>query len=49
MRTGIDGILQTRITLPISRYPVVPSRIMFNSGVDISERRLPGDSRLTRE
>lgn len=47
VRMRIDGILQTRMTLPISRYPAVASRIKLISGMDIAERRLPQDGRLT--
>lgn len=47
VRMRIDGILQSRITLPISRYPAVASRIKLISGMDIAERRLPQDGRVT--
>ena len=47
VRMRIDGILQTRMTLPISRYPAVASRIKLISGMHIAERRLPQDGRLT--
>ena len=47
VRMRIDGILQTRMTLPINRYPAVASRVKLISGMDIAERRLPQDGRLT--
>lgn len=47
VRLRIDGILHTRMTLPASRYPAVASRIKLISGMDIAERRLPQDGRLS--
>lgn len=47
VRMRIDGILRTRMTLPMSRYPAVASRVKLISGMDIAERRLPQDGRLS--
>ena len=47
VRMRIDGILQTRMTLPASRYPAVASRVKLISGMDIAERRLPQDGRMS--
>ncbi len=47
VRMRIDGILHSRMTLPASRYPAVASRVKLISGMDIAERRLPQDGRLT--
>ncbi|WP_147654075.1 GspE/PulE family protein [Vulcaniibacterium gelatinicum] len=47
VRFRIDGILHTRLTLPASRYPAVASRVKLISGMDIAERRLPQDGRLS--
>lgn len=47
VRMRIDGILHTRLTLPASRYPAVASRVKLISGMDIAERRLPQDGRLS--
>src|SRR5690606_24683415 len=47
VRLRIDGILHTRLTLPMSRYPAVASRVKLISGMDIAERRLPQDGRLS--
>jgi len=47
IRLRIDGILHMRLTLPASRYPAVASRVKLISGMDIAERRLPQDGRLS--
>jgi general secretion pathway protein E len=47
VRMRVDGILQTRLTLQPSRYPAVASRVKLISGMDIAERRLPQDGRLS--
>ena len=47
VRLRVDGILHTRLTLPMSRYPAVASRVKLISGMDIAERRLPQDGRLS--
>ena len=47
VRMRVDGILHTRMTLPASRYPAVASRVKLISGMDIAERRLPQDGRLS--
>src|SRR5205823_2549840 len=47
VRFRIDGVLQTRLTLPRDRFDAVASRIKLVSGLDIAERRLPQDGRLT--
>ena len=47
VRMRIDGVLHTRLTQPISRYPAVASRIKLISGLDIAERRLPQDGRTS--
>ena len=47
VRLRIDGILHTRMTLPAGRYPAVASRVKLISGMDIAERRLPQDGRLS--
>jgi general secretion pathway protein E len=47
VRFRIDGVLQTRLTLPRHRFDAVASRIKLVSGLDIAERRLPQDGRLT--
>ncbi len=47
VRLRIDGILHNKLTLPASRYPAVASRVKLISGMDIAERRLPQDGRLS--
>ncbi len=46
-RFRIDGILHTRLTLPRDRFDAVASRVKLISGIDIAERRLPQDGRLS--
>ena len=45
VRYRIDGVLQTRATLPRERFDAVASRLKLISGMDIAERRLPQDGR----
>ena len=47
IRYRIDGVLQSRVTLPRSRFNAVASRIKLISGLDIAERRLPQDGRIS--
>lgn len=47
VRFRIDGVLQPVLTLPQSRFAAVASRIKLVSGMDIAERRLPQDGRLS--
>ena len=47
VRMRVDGVLHTRLTQPVERFPAVASRIKLVSGVDIAERRLPQDGRIT--
>lgn len=47
VRFRIDGVLYTRLRLPRDRFDAVASRLKLISGMDIAERRLPQDGRLT--
>jgi len=47
VRLRIDGVLHTRMSLPIARYAAVASRVKLVSGLDIAERRLPQDGRTS--
>lgn len=47
VRYRVDGVLQTRGTFPRERFDAVASRIKLISGLDIAERRLPQDGRIT--
>ena len=48
VRVRVDGVLHTRLTQPIDRFAAVASRIKLVSGIDIAERRLPQDGRISR-
>ena len=47
VRLRTDGILYTRFRQSAERFPAVASRIKLISGLDIAERRLPQDGRIT--
>lgn len=47
VRLRTDGILYTKFRQPLDRFPAVASRIKLISGLDIAERRLPQDGRIT--
>jgi general secretion pathway protein E len=47
VRLRIDGVLHRRSVLGIDRYPAVASRIKLIAGMDIAERRLPQDGRIS--
>ena len=47
VRLRIDGQLHTRLALGMDRYPAVASRIKLVAGLDIAERRLPQDGRIS--
>ncbi len=47
VRLRVDGVLHTRMTQPMERFPAVASRIKLISGADIAERRLPQDGRMS--
>ena len=47
VRMRVDGVLHTRLTQPVERFPAVASRIKLISGIDIAERRLPQDGRIS--
>ena len=47
VRFRIDGVLYTRLQLPRERYNAVASRIKLICGMDIAERRLPQDGRMS--
>ena len=47
VRMRVDGVLHTRLTQPVERFPAVASRIKLVSGIDIAERRLPQDGRIS--
>jgi len=47
VRYRIDGVLHTRQTLPKERFDAVASRVKLVSALDIAERRLPQDGRIS--
>lgn len=47
VRMRVDGVLHTRIVQPAERYPAVGSRLKLIAGLDIAEKRLPQDGRIT--
>ena len=47
LRYRIDGVLHTRSDFALDRFPAVASRIKLIAGLDIAERRLPQDGRIT--
>jgi general secretion pathway protein E len=48
VRFRVDGVLRTRSVEPRSRYDAIASRVKLLSGMDIAERRLPQDGRISR-
>ena len=46
VRMRVDGVLHTRLSQPIDRFPAVASRIKLVAGIDIAQRRLPQDGRI---
>jgi general secretion pathway protein E len=47
VRFRVDGVLYARLALPRDRFDAVASRLKLISGMDIAERRLPQDGRLS--
>lgn len=47
LRFRVDGVLHTRSSMPMDRYPAIASRIKLIGGLDIAERRLPQDGRIS--
>src|SRR3712207_4996642 len=49
VRYRIDGVLQEAATIPNSAVPAVVSRVKILSDLDIAERRVPQDGRISLE
>ncbi|HDX8452469.1 TPA: Flp pilus assembly complex ATPase component TadA [Aeromonas hydrophila] len=47
VRMRVDGVLHTHMVQPAERYPAIGSRIKLIAGLDIAEKRLPQDGRIT--
>jgi type IV pilus assembly protein PilB len=49
VRYRIDGVLSEAATIPASAVPAVVSRVKILSDLDIAERRIPQDGRISTE
>jgi type IV pilus assembly protein PilB len=49
VRYRIDGVLQEAATVPLSAVPAVTSRVKILADLDIAERRVPQDGRISLE
>lgn len=47
VRYRIDGKLKEQFTIDLQEYPVIINKLKIKSGLDISEKRLPQDGRIT--
>lgn len=47
VRFRVDGVLYARLELPRERFDAVASRLKLIAGMDIAERRLPQDGRMS--
>lgn len=47
IRFRLDGKLKTYYTITREEYPVIVNKLKIKSGLDISEKRLPQDGRIT--
>jgi len=47
IRFRLDGKLTEQFTIPIKEYPVIINKIKIKAGLDISEKRLPQDGRIS--
>ncbi|MDP2060356.1 MAG: ATPase, T2SS/T4P/T4SS family, partial [Flavobacteriaceae bacterium] len=47
IRYRLDGKLVEQYQIPIEEYPVIANKIKIRAGLDIAEKRLPQDGRIT--
>ncbi|MBD0832822.1 GspE/PulE family protein [Aestuariibaculum sediminum] len=47
VRFRLDGKLKEQYSINLDQYPVIVNKIKIRAGLDISERRLPQDGRIT--
>ena len=47
VRFRLDGKLKTQYEISIAEYPVIINKLKIQAGLDISEKRLPQDGRIT--
>jgi type IV pilus assembly protein PilB len=47
IRFRLDGKLKEHYIIPLQEYPVIVNQLKIKAGLDISEKRLPQDGRIT--
>ncbi len=47
VRFRLDGKLKEQFLIPLDEYPVIINKLKIKAGLDISEKRLPQDGRIT--
>ena len=47
VRFRLDGKLKEQFIIPLKEYPVIINKLKIKAGLDISEKRLPQDGRIT--
>jgi len=47
VRFRLDGKLKEQFIIPLQEYPVIVNKLKIQAGLDISEKRLPQDGRIT--
>lgn len=47
VRFRLDGKLKEQYLIPLEEYPVIINQLKIKAGLDISEKRLPQDGRIT--
>ncbi|MFL1012608.1 GspE/PulE family protein [Flavisericum labens] len=47
VRFRLDGKLKEQFSIALSEYPVIVNKLKIKGGLDISEKRLPQDGRIT--
>ncbi len=47
VRFRLDGKLKEQYIIPLDEYPIIVNKLKIKAGLDISEKRLPQDGRIT--
>ncbi|MCL4133265.1 UNVERIFIED_CONTAM: hypothetical protein GTU68_032472, partial [Idotea baltica] len=47
VRFRLDGKLKEQFIIPLQEYPIIVNKLKIKAGLDISEKRLPQDGRIT--
>jgi len=47
VRFRLDGKLKTQYTIPLDEYPLLINKIKIDAGLDIAQKRLPQDGRIS--